>query len=147
MKLMSVQVLGAMWYLLSVERQYSCWKQECKKEYNGTHSPSCELSFLDCSTAGGPARDAWLQTTKLLTTCNPRANSIDFQFGMFAEAFVEEVSSENFIPRLFYCLWWGLKNLRYMFNFLFFDDFLICFSIPFTLICPLLIVHCDNHLN
>ncbi|WOG87591.1 hypothetical protein DCAR_0206821 [Daucus carota subsp. sativus] len=104
-------VLGAVWYLLSVERQYACWKQECKKEWNGTHSPSCELSFLDCTIAEGPARDAWLQTTKLMTTCNPRGNSIDFQFGMFAEAFVEEVSSENFIPKLFYCLWWGLKNL------------------------------------
>ena len=54
---MSIQVLGAVWYMFFVERQYSFWKQKRKKEYNGTHSPSCELSFLDCTVAESHARD------------------------------------------------------------------------------------------
>lgn len=109
---MSVQVLGAMWYLMSIERQYSCWKQECKKEWNGTHSPSCQISFLDCTSTLSEERRAWLAITKVPINCNPRSGAIDFEFGMFVEAFTEEVFSERFIPKLFFCLWWGLKNLR-----------------------------------
>ncbi|PSS07802.1 Cyclic nucleotide-gated ion channel like [Actinidia chinensis var. chinensis] len=108
--LLAGHVLGASWYLLSIERQYSCWSQECRKEQNFTHSPSCSPSFLDCRNLDRPERQYWLNFTKVLSECDAR-QSRDFKFGMFADAFTEDVASSNFMEKYFYCLWWGLKNL------------------------------------
>lgn len=60
-----------------------------------------------------PERQFWLNNTKVLTECDAR-DSHAFKFGMFADAFTEDVASSNFIEKYFYCLWWGLKNLRYV---------------------------------
>ncbi|KAI8543626.1 hypothetical protein RHMOL_Rhmol08G0233000 [Rhododendron molle] len=106
----SMQILGASWYLLSIERQYSCWRLECRKEQNFTHSPSCNPLFLDCWNVNMPERQFWLNNTKVLTECDAR-DSHAFKYGMFADAFTEDVASSNFIEKYFYCLWWGLKNL------------------------------------
>ncbi|XP_058179934.1 probable cyclic nucleotide-gated ion channel 16 [Rhododendron vialii] len=108
--LLAGHVLGASWYLLSIERQYSCWRLECRKEQNFTHSPSCNPLFLDCWNVNMPERQFWLNNTKVLTECDAR-DSHAFKFGMFADAFTEDVASSNFIEKYFYCLWWGLKNL------------------------------------
>lgn len=113
-----MQVLGASWYLLSIERQYSCWTQECRKELNFTHSPSCSTSFLDCWNYYLPERRIWLSNTKVLTECDARDDSLAFKFGMFADAFINDVASSNIIEKYFYCLWWGLKNLRYVWFYL-----------------------------
>ena len=48
----------------------------------------------------------------MLSECDAR-ESRDFKFGMFADAFTKDVASSNFMEKYFYCLWWGLKNLRY----------------------------------
>ncbi|KAF7135913.1 hypothetical protein RHSIM_Rhsim08G0170300 [Rhododendron simsii] len=108
--LLAGHVLGASWYLLSIERQYSCWRLECRKEQNFTHSPSCNPLFLDCWNVNMPERQFWLNNTKVLTECDA-SDSHAFKFGMFADAFTEDVASSNFIEKYFYCLWWGLKNL------------------------------------
>lgn len=110
---LSVQVIGASWYVLSIQRQFECWKIECTKEYNRTHSPSCKPSFLDCSTYGRPDRIAWLKVTRVITSCDARNDDDkNFQFGMFADAFTIEVASSAFFQKYFYCLWWGIKSLR-----------------------------------
>lgn len=109
---LSVQVLGASWYVLSIQRQLECWKIECRKEINTTHSPSCHPLFLDCSTLGKPDRNFWLKTTNVITGCDARNDN--FHFGMFADAFTNDVAASNFIDKYFYCLWWGLKNLWYV---------------------------------
>lgn len=114
---MSVQVLGAIWYLFAFERQYTCWKRECKKEQNLTDSPSCNQEFLDCSSIVNKMnRRAWLAVTKVLTNCDARDNPLDF--GMFADAFTSKVASVDFTEKYFYCLWFGLRGLRYVFFFL-----------------------------
>lgn len=109
--MLASHVLGATWYLLSIERLYSCWRLECRKEQNGTHSPSCSPLFLDCKNLGKPERQLWLTFTTVLNNCDARNSQLDFNFGMFADAFTEDVASSNFIDKYFYCLWWGLKNL------------------------------------
>ncbi|KAM7274145.1 hypothetical protein ACFE04_028809 [Oxalis oulophora] len=107
-----MQILGSSWYLLSINRQDECWRIECAKERNLTHSPSCSSLFLDCSYYNDPERQLWLKTTKVLISCDARNDdNNDFQFGMFADAFTNDVTSSNFINKYFYCLWWGLKNL------------------------------------
>uniref|UniRef100_A0A5B7BWX8 Putative Cyclic nucleotide-gated channel 16 n=1 Tax=Davidia involucrata TaxID=16924 RepID=A0A5B7BWX8_DAVIN len=109
--MLASHVLGASWYVLSIERQYSCWRLECRKEQNGTHSPSCSPLFLDCKHLDQPERQFWLHFTQVLTNCDARGSPIDFKFGMFSDAFTEDVASSAFIDKYFYCLWWGLKNL------------------------------------
>ncbi|MED6135347.1 putative cyclic nucleotide-gated ion channel 16 [Stylosanthes scabra] len=105
------QVLGASWYVSSIQRQFECWRITCRKEMNRTHSPSCKPVYLDCKLLDDPARQAWFKRTKVLADCDALNDKNDFQFGMFADAFTDHVSSSTFSQKYFYCLWWGLKNL------------------------------------
>ncbi|PON61094.1 Voltage dependent potassium channel [Parasponia andersonii] len=104
-------VVGASWYVLSIQRQYQCWKLECDREMNSTHSPSCDPAFLDCSSLSNPARRFWMQGTHVLTSCDALNGDTNFEFGMFADAFTSEIASSYFVEKYFYCLWWGLKSL------------------------------------
>ncbi|GAV63013.1 cNMP_binding domain-containing protein/Ion_trans domain-containing protein [Cephalotus follicularis] len=110
--MLASHVLGASWYVLSIQRQHECWTVECAKEMNGTHSPSCSPLFLDCSSLDNPERQLWLRVTHVVTGCDAKNDdNANFQFGMFASAFTNDVASATFIDKYFYCLWWGLKNL------------------------------------
>ncbi|XP_022146740.1 probable cyclic nucleotide-gated ion channel 16 isoform X2 [Momordica charantia] len=105
------QVIGAAWYVASIQRQDECWKLECRKEMNATRSPSCSPLFLDCDSLEQPERRAWLKVTHVLINCDAFNNDKNFEFGMFADAFTDEVASSKFFEKYFYCLWWGLKSL------------------------------------
>ncbi|KAK7354071.1 hypothetical protein VNO80_19528 [Phaseolus coccineus] len=109
--MLASHVLGASWYVASIQRQYDCWIITCKTEMNRTHSPSCNPSFLDCATLEHRERQAWFKHTRLLSDCDALNNKNEFQFGLFADAFTDHVSSSRFVQKYFYCLWWGLKNL------------------------------------
>ncbi|CAF2085291.1 BnaA06g16940D [Brassica napus] len=105
-------VLGSVWYVLSIQRQHECWRRECIKEMNATHSPSCNLLFLDCGSLRDPGRQAWMRITRVLSNCDARNDDDQhFQFGMFGDAFTNDVTSSPFFDKYFYCLWWGLRNL------------------------------------
>ncbi|KAF8378308.1 hypothetical protein HHK36_029647 [Tetracentron sinense] len=110
--MLASHVLGASWYLLSIGRQHTCWRTECGKEENATHIISCNPSFLDCSSLGQIERQSWLNLTHVLANCDASNSDIHFKYGMFADAFTNEVVSSKFIEKYFYCLWWGLRNLR-----------------------------------
>lgn len=105
------QVIGATWYLASIGRQHSCWKQQCDVEERG--GLSCKYMFLDCSSLGLSDREDWLIVTEILTKCDARKDDSDFKFGMFADAFTSQVASSVFTDKYLYCLWWGLRNLRF----------------------------------
>nr|XP_011464032.1 PREDICTED: probable cyclic nucleotide-gated ion channel 16 [Fragaria vesca subsp. vesca] len=107
---LTAHIVGSSWYVLSVKRQYECWSQKCFDERNGTHSPSCNLKFLDCKL-NSPERDAWLKNTKVVSDCDAIKDEGKFTFGMFKEAFNNDVASASFINKYFYCLWWGMRNL------------------------------------
>lgn len=108
-----VKVIGASWYLASIGRQYACWKQRCLAEYSTL--PHCVNRFLDCSSSkpGDGERQHWLNVTTVLSLCDASNDESDFKFGMFADAFTSEVASAPFIEKYLYCLWWGLRNLRF----------------------------------
>lgn len=111
------QVLGATWYLLSVDRYTSCWKSFCrKKEYNPLE---CNLTFFDCDTFNSNARKTWANSTLVFGKCGTDGG--DFKYGIFENAMSKNVVSSNFIEKYFYCLWWGLQNLRYDFLFLYYQ--------------------------
>lgn len=107
-----MQVLGAVWYGSAVGRQFSCWKAECAKE-NAAGILRCLSSYLDCNSMGQAERQYWSNVTHVLTNCDAKNEDISFKFGMFADAFTNDVASSRFIEKFLYCLWWGLRNLRY----------------------------------
>ncbi|KAL7232516.1 hypothetical protein ACSBR2_010519 [Camellia fascicularis] len=107
--MLASHVLGASWYLLSIGRQHSCWRLECKNEKNAV--ASCVLNYLDCNSLDQPERNRWLNATRAIARCDAKKDDTDFKFGMFSDAFTNEVASSPFIEKYLYCLWWGLRNL------------------------------------
>lgn len=107
-----IQIVGATWYLLSIGRQFSCWKMECNKE-NAVHFTSCLSSYLDCNSLNKPDREKWMNSTRVVYNCDVKnEQKIQFKFGMYGEAFTNDVASSRFIVKYLYCFWWGLRNLR-----------------------------------
>ncbi|KAK9124242.1 hypothetical protein Sjap_013844 [Stephania japonica] len=102
--MLASHVLGACWYLLSVERQEACWRKVCKLQHE-----SCRYGFFDCRKMDDPSRIAWYKSSNITNLCNP--NSDFFQFGIYADALNFDVTSTMFFNKYFYCLWWGLRNL------------------------------------
>ncbi|KAL8139368.1 hypothetical protein V2J09_005389 [Rumex salicifolius] len=100
-------VLGATWYLWSIERMTTCWITECKKERG------CKNIYFDAATMLDLDRHRWMNSTRVLVNCDPSNKQIDFQFGMFADAFLDDVPAwrTGFIQSYFYCLWWGMRSL------------------------------------
>lgn len=92
---------------MSVERHFSCWKMECKKE-----GDKCNPLFLDCSYITMDKRRGWAKSTKVFENCNAKTTPNGFEFGMFSDAYNDQVASASFFERYFYCLWWGLRSLR-----------------------------------
>ncbi|XP_010914081.1 probable cyclic nucleotide-gated ion channel 14 [Elaeis guineensis] len=104
-------VLGASWYLLSVERLTTCWKSECKKENGTMDTPLCDPKFLDCDSSRQSNRQIWTTNTTVFTNCDASNSAISFNFGIFSAALTNDAVSSGFIRKYFYCLWWGLQNL------------------------------------
>ncbi|XP_057511152.1 probable cyclic nucleotide-gated ion channel 14 [Actinidia eriantha] len=105
--MLASHILGASWYLLSIERHATCWKSACRHEFIPI---KCSLRFLDCGTLNYESRKTWANTTSVFSNCNP-ANTISFNYGIFQNAVTNNVVSSEFVEKYFYCLWWGLQNL------------------------------------
>ncbi|KAJ0638535.1 hypothetical protein HanHA300_Chr00c0099g0709591 [Helianthus annuus] len=107
--------LWAFWYLLAVERKNSCWEQACIKE------KKCEIEYLYCGYEESESYKAWMSVSKdiLDEHCVESEAYGEFDYGIYLAAVQSQVdSSEQFISKYFYCLWWGLRNLRYKLNLL-----------------------------
>ncbi|OIT22521.1 cyclic nucleotide-gated ion channel 1 [Nicotiana attenuata] len=96
-------VVGALWYLITVERQDNCWSQVCKG------FEECVLDHLCCGQQGKNAQ--FLNSScRLLKPEEIQEN--DFDFGIFRDALQSRVvQRRNFWSKLSYCFWWGLRNL------------------------------------
>ncbi|XP_021864896.2 protein CNGC15b [Spinacia oleracea] len=102
--LMASHVLGACWYLLSIEREEACWKYTCSLE-----NQICLYKFFDCRRVKDAGRESWFKLSNITKICDPDKNS--YTFGIYGEAVTSGVTSSPFLNKYFYCLWWGLKNL------------------------------------
>ncbi|EPS63081.1 hypothetical protein M569_11705 [Genlisea aurea] len=105
--MLASHVLGASWYLMAIERNATCWISACNDEHDATN---CALRFLDCDSLGDPNQRTWANSTLVFTNCNPQ-NTTFFNYGIFGNAFGNNVVSSPFVEKYFYCLWWGLQNL------------------------------------
>ncbi|XP_027332532.1 cyclic nucleotide-gated ion channel 18-like [Abrus precatorius] len=109
--MLASHITGATWYLSSIGRQFSCWQTQCNQE-NKSHTLSCLPSYLDCNSLNLPEREYWLNITRVISKCDAKSKiNIKYKFGMFADAFLNDVVTSSFKERYFYCLWWGLRNL------------------------------------
>ncbi|GMI96988.1 cyclic nucleotide-gated channel 15 [Hibiscus trionum] len=97
-------VLGACWYLLSVERQEACWRSACEVE-----EPNCQYKYFDCNRVKDPGRLTWFKSSNVTNLCSPSSSS--YPFGIYGDALLFDVTTSPFFNKYFYCLWWGLRNL------------------------------------
>lgn len=98
--MLASHVLGAFWYLFSIEREATCWQQACGD------NTTCSNSSLLC--------DDNSYIDNLLNGSCPiqTPNTTLFDFGIFLDALDSGVvESTDFPQKLFYCFWWGLRNL------------------------------------
>ncbi|XP_027160423.1 cyclic nucleotide-gated ion channel 1 isoform X2 [Coffea eugenioides] len=99
------QVLGAFWYLFTIERKDKCWRVACHKQN------SCDLYALYCGEKH-KGNYSFLNTSCPLLEPEQIKSPNDFNFGIFLEALQSKVvEKRNFWEKLFYCFWWGLRNL------------------------------------
>ncbi|XVE73721.1 hypothetical protein DITRI_Ditri11bG0141400 [Diplodiscus trichospermus] len=106
--MLASHVVGAFWYLISIEREDSCWRKAILN--NG------EERALYCDKNGTKEINATL--VSLLNTSCPFIKPDDikdpevFNFGIFIDALESGVvETWDFPKKFFYCFWWGLRNL------------------------------------
>lgn len=105
----SLQIVGAFWYLLAVERNDSCWHRAC------VHYRNCKPNFLYCSNKHMTGYEAWqvISGSVLKSNCSVDDENPPFNYGIYTNALSSGiVSSKKFFSKYCYCLWWGLQNLR-----------------------------------
>lgn len=102
-------VIGAAYYLLTIDRQTTCWKSECAKE-NGTIGAQCHMKFLDCGFSSDIDKK-WANNTVVFANCNASDSNISFKYGIYENALTTGAVSSDFVRKYFYSLWWGLQNL------------------------------------
>lgn len=103
--MLASHVFGALWYLISVEREDRCWREACAKRQG------CDFRFLYCEENSNVVND-YLTTSCLFINPDDITNSTVFNFGIFTDALKSGiVESDDFWKKFFYCFWWGLRNL------------------------------------
>ncbi|XP_023636470.1 putative cyclic nucleotide-gated ion channel 13 isoform X2 [Capsella rubella] len=104
--MLASHVFGALWYLISVEREDRCWREACEKR-----PEVCTFRFLYCDK-NSTVRNDFLTTSCPFTNPDDITNSTVFNFGIFTDALKSGiVESDDFWKKFFYCFWWGLRNL------------------------------------
>lgn len=108
-----LQIVGAFWYLLALERNDACWQEAC----SDAGKKICTTGFLYCGNQNMDGYDVWNKTKESVLQSKCRAELDDpnppFDFGIYTQALSSGiVSSQKFITKYCYCLWWGLQNLR-----------------------------------
>ncbi|VVA20301.1 PREDICTED: cyclic [Prunus dulcis] len=102
--ILASHVLGAFWYLFSIQRETACWQYACRTD-------GCEPSTFYCND--DTSRDVTSRVTFLNKFCpvNP-PNATTFDFGIFLEAIQSKVlGSKDYLDKFLNCFWWGLRNL------------------------------------
>ncbi|XP_061997729.1 uncharacterized protein LOC133715301 isoform X1 [Rosa rugosa] len=100
--ILSSHVFAAFWYFFAIEREISCWHQTCK------NTPRCVANF-DCSSPANTSRNITV-LNQLCPINSP--NTTVFDFGIYLPILQSgNTGNVSFLTKLFYSLWWGLKNL------------------------------------
>ncbi|KAG2308203.1 hypothetical protein Bca4012_082764 [Brassica carinata] len=110
--MLASHIVGALWYLLALERNNDCWIKAC----HGKDS-NCTRNFLFCGNQNMEGYAAWdtVKDSFLQERCPVNVTEGEeppFDFGIYSRALSSGiVSSKKFVSKYFFCLWWGLQNL------------------------------------
>ncbi|PIA49042.1 hypothetical protein AQUCO_01300115v1 [Aquilegia coerulea] len=98
--MLASHIFGALWYLFSIERKDTCWRNACKDD--------CNMSVLYCGDHSVEGGNPFLNGS-----CpNWEPDKAPFNFGVYLDAHQSGVvESRDFPQKLFYCFWWGLRSL------------------------------------
>ncbi|XP_058755297.1 probable cyclic nucleotide-gated ion channel 5 [Vicia villosa] len=105
--MLASHIVGSFWYLLAVERNDFCWKKACSD--NGYNK-----KFLYCGNQYMEGYSSWQNKSEAILTsqCSTDNDNPPFDYGIFTQALKSGiVSSNKFLSKYCYCLWWGLQNL------------------------------------
>jgi len=107
-KYLAYQVVGAFWYLLSVESELRCWRRQLKNVDLGCRNRTQDIITL-------------LNQTCSFIDPDDLKDRKNYNFGIFFDALHSGVveSTTEFSEKFFYCFWWGLRSLRLVKIFLF----------------------------
>ncbi|KAG9128748.1 hypothetical protein Leryth_021728 [Lithospermum erythrorhizon] len=99
--MLASHALGAFWYLLSIEREVTCWEKACADD------SACHHASLFCNVDHSGFQQLLNASCPIQTP-----NATRFDFGIFLDALNSGVvESRDFPQKFFYCFWWGLQNL------------------------------------
>lgn len=98
--MLASHVFGALWYLLSIQREDTCWREKCD------NTVGCDLASLYCGS------NTAQNNSFLANACPTNGNAdIDPIFGIYIRALKTVSQSTGFFEKFFYCFWWGLQSL------------------------------------
>ncbi|KAJ7951295.1 Cyclic nucleotide-gated ion channel 1 [Quillaja saponaria] len=102
--MLASHMVGAFWYLFSIEAEVRCWLREMDN--------NSSTSFLDCGRLFPDVTERLKGSCKLIEPDEITDSKI-FNFGIFFNALQSGVvkSKTDFSQKFFYCFWWGLRNL------------------------------------
>ncbi|KAL3524399.1 hypothetical protein ACH5RR_017233 [Cinchona calisaya] len=99
--MLASHVLGAFWYLFSIERETTCWLNACRNQY------ACIQTTVHCQEDRTGIKDMLNYSCPI-----QKPDSTRFDFGIFLDALQSGiVESTNFPQKFIYCFWWSLQNL------------------------------------
>ncbi|KAJ4763370.1 cyclic nucleotide-gated channel 14 [Rhynchospora pubera] len=106
------QVVGAVYYLLAMERQATCWQSQCLADVASQNNQTCNFQYLECRNTGSQDSQNWANNTSVFANCNAATKGISFNFGIFLIALQYGLTTTSLSEKYFYSLWWGFQELR-----------------------------------
>ncbi|CAK7348728.1 unnamed protein product [Dovyalis caffra] len=104
--MLASHIIGAFWYLFSIEREDTCWRDVCK-DHEG-----CDANHWYCGKHRQENYTIFLTQSCPFIQPDQIQNSTVFNFGIFIDALDSGVVESTYFGRkFFYCFWWGLRNL------------------------------------
>ncbi|KQK13981.1 hypothetical protein BRADI_1g13740v3 [Brachypodium distachyon] len=111
--MLASHIVGAFWYMLSIERLSDCWRNACD-EFLG-----CNRIYMYCGRnleeKEDPGFQEWITITRQVIneTCEPQKDGeMPFNYGIYSSAVQSNViGSLDVTSKILFCLWWGLANL------------------------------------
>ncbi|RYR44814.1 hypothetical protein Ahy_A08g041087 isoform B [Arachis hypogaea] len=107
----SSSVVGAFWYLFSIEAEVRCWHKVVK-----FHNYSSYV-YLSCGGMANNNPQVQLLLSKdnycQLESPDDIKDQSVFNFGIYTQALMAHIvgSSTDFPQKFFFCFWWGFRNL------------------------------------
>ncbi|XP_062091417.1 cyclic nucleotide-gated ion channel 1-like [Humulus lupulus] len=108
--MLASHLVGAFWYLYSLERLDTCWRKVFKEQKWDLRYVYCNQNRTNHVLPDAKSIEGFFNVS--CPFINPDDVNGTFNFGIFTDALKSGViESTDFSSKFFYCFWWGLRNL------------------------------------